>query len=127
MEVLGSEPEIYFYAHRRSASGYMYMYDLTKATRFAPAMQREMMHDIETAKPLYLVDVHVPTSWAITLNSDRNFINWSSDFARQHYDLAGKVILAGGGRADYLWGPEAATNQTNAWMYLSILRRKPGF
>jgi hypothetical protein len=126
IEVLGSEPEIYFYAHRHSASGYLYMYDLTKPTPFAPAMQREMIHDIETAKPLYLVDVHVPTSWAITMNSDREILNWSSDYARRHYDLAGKVVLSGSGRADYLWGPAAATNQTDAWMFVSILRRKPG-
>jgi hypothetical protein len=125
IEVLGSEPEIYFYAHRRSASGYMYMYDLTKPTPFAPAMQREMIHGIETAKPLFLVDVRVPTSWSITLNSDRELLDWSRDYARQYYDLAGKAVLVGGGRADYLWGPEAATNKMDAAMYVSILKRKP--
>jgi len=126
IEVLGSEPEIYFYAHRHSASGYLYMYDLTKPGQFAPAMQREMMHDIETAQPLYLIDVHVPTSWAITMNSGLEIIQWSSDYARQHYDLAGKIVLGAGTNADYLWGPEAATRETNAWMYVSVLKRKPG-
>jgi 4-amino-4-deoxy-L-arabinose transferase-like glycosyltransferase len=125
IEVLGSEPEIYFYSHRHSASGYLYMYDLTKPTQFAPAMQREMMHDIEAAKPLYLIDVHVPTSWAITMNSDPEIIQWSSDYARGNYDLAGKVVLGAGTNADYLWGPEASTKETNAWMYVSILKRKP--
>jgi 4-amino-4-deoxy-L-arabinose transferase-like glycosyltransferase len=124
IEVLGSEPEIYFYARRHSASGYLYMYDLTKQTPFAPAMQREMIHDIETARPLYLVDVHVPTSWAITRNSDLEIVNWASDYTRQHYDLAGKVILAADGRADYLWG-EAASREKGAWMYVSIFKRKP--
>jgi hypothetical protein len=126
IEVLGSEPEIYFYARRHSASGFLYMYDLTKHSPYAAAMRKEMMRDIETAKPLFLVDVHVPTSWAITVNSDRSFVNWSSDYARQHYDLAGKVVLAADGRADYLWGAEAATREKDAWMYVSILKRKPG-
>jgi len=126
IQVLGSEPEIYFHAHRHSASGYTYMYDLTKLSPYAPAMQREMMRDIETAKPLYLVDVHVPTSWAITMNSDREIIHWGSDYARKNYDLAGKVVLAEGGRTDYLWGPAAATNQMGVWPYISIFRRKPG-
>jgi hypothetical protein len=102
------------------------MYDLTKLSPYAPAMQREMMRDIETAKPLYLVDVHVPTSWAITMNSDREIIHWGSDYARKNYDLAGKVVLAEGGRTDYLWGPAAATNQMGVWPYISIFRRKPG-
>lgn len=125
IEVLGSEPEIYFYARRHSASGYLYMYDLTKSTPFAPAMQRELRHDIETAKPLYLVDVHVPTSWNITINSDQEIIRWSSEYEREHYNLAGKIVLAADGRADYLWGLEA-TRQKDAWMYVSIFRRKPG-
>jgi hypothetical protein len=126
IEVLGSEPEIYFYAHRHSASGYLYMYDLTKRTPYAPAMQRELIHDIEAAKPLYLVDVRVPTSWDITLNSDPEILNWRTDYERQNYDLAGKVVLAGGGRTDYLWGHETATNENNASMFISILKRKPG-
>jgi Dolichyl-phosphate-mannose-protein mannosyltransferase len=126
IEVLGSEPEIYFYAHRHSASGYLYMYDLTKPTPYAPAMQKEMMHDIETAKPLYLVDVHVPTSWDISLNTDLEILNWRSDYERQNYELAGKVVLTGSKRAYYFWGPQAATNQMDASMFISILRRKPG-
>jgi 4-amino-4-deoxy-L-arabinose transferase-like glycosyltransferase len=126
IEVLGSEPEIYFGAHRHSASGYLYMYDMTKLSPLAPAMQTEMMHDIETAKPLYLVMVRVPTSWAITMNSDHAILNWSEAYARQYYDLAGKVILSGADRTEYLWGPEAATSKTDASADVSILRRKPG-
>jgi Dolichyl-phosphate-mannose-protein mannosyltransferase len=126
IEVLGSEPEIYFHAHRHSVSGFLYMYDLTKHSPYAADMRKEMMRDIETAKPLFLVDVHVPTSWAITMDSDRKFVDWSSDYARQYYDLAGKVVLAADGRADYLWGAEAATREKDAWMYVSILKRKPG-
>jgi hypothetical protein len=125
IEVLGSEPEIYFYAHRHSASGYLYMYDLTKLGPYAPVMQTEMRRDIETVKPIFLIDVHVPTSWASTRSSGLEFVHWSGDYARQYYDLAGKVVLYGGGRADYLWGPQAAANEMDASMYVSILRRKP--
>jgi hypothetical protein len=126
IEVLGSEPEIYFYARRHSASGYLSMYDLTKLSPLAPAMQAEMMHDIETAKPLYLVVVRVPTSWAISVNTDRTLLDWSASYARQHYDLAGSVVLSGANQTDFLWGPQAATNQTGGPADVSILRRKPG-
>jgi len=41
--VLGSEPEIYFYADRRSATGYIYTYALMEPHKYASQMQREMM------------------------------------------------------------------------------------
>lgn len=36
--VFGSEPEIYFYAHRHSASGYIYVYSLMEDQAYRPAM-----------------------------------------------------------------------------------------
>jgi hypothetical protein len=53
--VIGSEPEIYFYAYRRSASGYIYMYYLTEPQRFATQMLDEMIREIEQAKPEYIL------------------------------------------------------------------------
>ena len=124
--ILGSEPEIYFYAHRHSASGYMYMYDLMKLSPYAPAMQTELRHDIEAAKPLYLVMVYAPTSWARTINSDPALFGWSNGYARQYYDLAGEVVFSGPDRTDYFWGPDAAAREIHARVDVSILRRKPG-
>ena len=40
--VMGSEPEIYFYAHRHSATGYIYMYDLMQSHQYALPMQMEI-------------------------------------------------------------------------------------
>ena len=40
--ILGSEPEIYFYAHRHAASGYIHMSDISSAALHAPAMKQEM-------------------------------------------------------------------------------------
>ena len=126
MEVLGSEPEIYFYAHRHSASGYIYMYDLMKLSPYAQAMQMELRHDIEAAKPLYLVMVHAPTSWARTINSDPALFAWSNAYARQYYDLAGEIAYSRADHADYFWGPAAAARKPNAPVDVSIHIRKPG-
>ena len=49
--VIGSEPQIYFYAHRRSASGFIYVYDLVQLHRYAGPFQREMIGEIERAQP----------------------------------------------------------------------------
>ena len=45
--VLGSEPEIYFYSHRHSATGYIYTYGLMEPQKYAQQMQQEMIREIE--------------------------------------------------------------------------------
>jgi hypothetical protein len=61
--VCGSEPEIYFYAHRRSASGYIYTYSLVEPQTYWPAMQREMTQEVERSRPAYVVFVNNWYSW----------------------------------------------------------------
>src|SRR6267142_123163 len=53
--VLGSEPEIYFYSGRRAATGYLHTYPLMEAQPYAARMQREMVGQIERARPAFLV------------------------------------------------------------------------
>ncbi len=124
IEVLGSEPEIYFYAHRHSVSGYLYMYDLMKSGPYARLMQLELQHDIETAKPLYLILVHVSTSWSRTANSNVGFFTWSNAYARQYYNLVGAIVFAETGRSDYFWG-SAAVARKGAPADIFVIKRKP--
>src|SRR5258707_5957015 len=63
MAVLGSEPEIYFYAQRHSATGYIYTYGLMEPQKYARQMQEEMIHEIESARPRFLVSVVLLNSW----------------------------------------------------------------
>ncbi|MEW5995853.1 MAG: hypothetical protein AB1744_15865, partial [Candidatus Zixiibacteriota bacterium] len=51
--VLGSEPQIYFYSDRRSATGYIYMYPLMEYQEVALEVQEEMITEIERAEPRY--------------------------------------------------------------------------
>src|SRR5206468_6071143 len=44
--VLGSEPQIYFYSKRLSATGYIYTYALMEPQPYAHQMQEEMIHEI---------------------------------------------------------------------------------
>jgi 4-amino-4-deoxy-L-arabinose transferase-like glycosyltransferase len=52
--VLGSEPEVYFYAQRHSATDYILTYALGENQPFALQMQNEMISEIEAAKPEYM-------------------------------------------------------------------------
>ena len=64
--VLGSEPQIYFYADRQSATGYIYTYALMEPQKFAHQMQLEMIREIEASKPRFLVRVDMSGSWGDT-------------------------------------------------------------
>ena len=89
--VLGSEPEIYFYAHRRSATSYIYMYGLMEPQPYALKMQNDVIHDIETSRPEYVVDVDSSLSWLVRDNSSTRIFDWWDDYQPQHYELAESI------------------------------------
>jgi 4-amino-4-deoxy-L-arabinose transferase-like glycosyltransferase len=105
--VLGSEPEIYFYSGRHSATGYIYVYSLLEQQKFALRMQREMIKEIEESHPKMIVytDNQLSWGWEPGLNSSdpRMYIfNWMRDYLDARYDLIAEVPIdkAGG----FMWG-----------------------
>ncbi len=74
--VLGSEPEVFFYAKRKSATGYIYMYPLMEKQPFVHRMQQEMIAEIERVRPKYLLRVEVPASWLRRRDSDMTIFSW---------------------------------------------------
>jgi hypothetical protein len=99
--VIGSEPEIYFYAQRHSATGYIYTYALMEEQKYAHAMQEEMEHEIERAAPKFLVYVSLQTSWFIASWSDLSIIQWATDYSSRGHRPIGFVNVLPGGRTDY--------------------------
>ncbi len=74
--IFGSEPEIWFYADRRAAAGYVYVYALMEPQPFALQMQRDMIRQLEASRPNVLVFVRVATSWLGSERSHREFPDW---------------------------------------------------
>ena len=64
--MFGSEPQIFFYARRHSATGYIYTYSLMEKHDYALAMQKEMIAEVESSKPKFLIDVQVSDVLAST-------------------------------------------------------------
>jgi 4-amino-4-deoxy-L-arabinose transferase-like glycosyltransferase len=89
--VLGSEPEIYFYAHRHSATPYIYMYGLMEPQPYALKMQNDVIRDIETVRPEYIVDVDSAKSWLVRDNSARRILDWWGEYQTQCYELAESI------------------------------------
>jgi len=101
--VLGSEPQIYFYANRRSATGHIYMYGLMEPQRYAHQMQEEMIREIERARPSYILAVAAHLSWLQRPQSERLLLNWANEYTAQNYAVDGFVNITSAG-GDYFFG-----------------------
>jgi hypothetical protein len=123
--IVGSEPEIYFYAHRHSATGYIYTYGLMERQRYAGRMQREMMREIEAARPKYLVFVVVPQSWLRQPNSEVEIFDWFDRYTAADFRLDGVVNIVSRDRTDYYLplSVDPGSIQLSKY-YLLILERK---
>jgi 4-amino-4-deoxy-L-arabinose transferase-like glycosyltransferase len=86
--VVGSEPQIYFGADRRSATGHIYMYPLMEPQPYAAKMQDEMIAEIEQARPEYAVYVNDDYSWRRDSDSLPKLDNWWKDYWPANYELA---------------------------------------
>lgn len=100
--VLGSEPQIYFYAHRHSATGYIYTYGLMEPQPYAHQMQEEMIREIETARPRFLVLVVINKSWLAGRDSDRTIFKWAEKYCDADYEEIGLINIFDNGTDYYL-------------------------
>ena len=121
--IIGSEPQIYFYSNRRSATGHIYTYALMETHSYALTMQKEMIREIENANPKYLIFVNIPTSWLVRMNSERLIFKWFNNYAQKNYELAG-IVDIGVNQTNYLWNQDVTGYKIQSPYWLSIFRRK---
>ncbi|OLA96769.1 MAG: hypothetical protein DMF12_06710 [Verrucomicrobia bacterium] len=121
--VLGSEPEIYFYAKRHSATGYIYTYSLMEPQIYAQKMQQEMIREIEAARPKYLISVAMSYSWLRRPDSDPLIFTWANEYIAQNYAADGFVNIAPK-ETDYFFGnvPPSVESLKD---YILIYKRNP--
>jgi hypothetical protein len=122
--VLGSEPQIYFYSGRRSATGFLYMYGLMEDQKYALRMQREMIAEIEKSSPEFVVFVHIPSSWARRLTSENLIFNWADQYLMSRYILEGIVEIFDSDPSEYRWGEAARSYVPRSQNTIGILKRK---
>jgi len=122
--VIGSEPQIYFYSGRRSASGYIYMYPLMEHHDFALQMQKEMIREIESAQPEFLIFVRNNTSWLRRPDSHTLVFKWFQSYQKKHYSLVG-LVDAYKGKTFYHWEPDVKWPPRSSY-WVTVLKRRHG-
>ena len=121
--VLGSEPQIYFYSHRHSATGYIYTYGLMEPQKYAQQMQQEMIREIERTSPKYLVSVVIFYSWLWRPESDQSILTWANEYTAQNYTVAGFVNMVAPDKTDYYFDGVPQT-VPQLGKYILIYQRK---
>jgi hypothetical protein len=121
--VLGSEPQIYFYSDRHSATGYIYTYGLMEPQEYASQMQQEMIRDIERAHPKFLISVVMPDSWLQRPESERLIFTWANEYTAQNYTVAGFVNMVAPDKTDYYFG-NVPQSVPQLGKYIVIYQRK---
>jgi hypothetical protein len=121
--VVGSEPEIYFYARRRAATTYVYTYPMMEPQPFARAMQDDMIAQLERANPRYLVLVNVDTSWSRRPDSSTKLLDWAARTVNERYDAVALADIRDDGTT-YRWDEAARGASPTASSYVVIFRRR---
>jgi MFS family permease len=127
LAVLGSEPEIYFYSQRRSATGYIYAYPLMEPQKYALAMQQEMIAEIEATKPEYVVFVNVPPSWLGRPDSNPFIFDWIEKYGPAHWRTVGLIDVYPDRPALYRWDEKAVAINPRSSSFIRIFRRNDLF
>jgi hypothetical protein len=121
--VFGSEPQICFYAGRKSATGYIYTYALTEPQIYAAKMQIEMISEIEKAHPKYAVMVNVSTSWGPRSNSDIPILKWADGYLGRNYRVTGVVDIFEDGHYEAYWDEAARRSKPQSQSHVYVLER----
>ena len=122
--VFGSEPEIYFYANRHAASGYIYMYDITSAAAHADEMKQEMFREVEAAAPEFVVDVHEQFSWSVGFSPEPQRIHeWLEKYLESGNYRRVAVAENVKGQIIYRWDSDAAGYSPTAEYYVYVYQR----
>jgi 4-amino-4-deoxy-L-arabinose transferase-like glycosyltransferase len=124
--VVGSEAEIYFYAARRPATAYLYTYPLMEPQPLASAMQREMIEQIETAQPAFIVFVGTPYSWLKRDDSPQLIFQWVKRYTERDYERVGVVDVISPYETVSRWGEEAAHYSPISQNWVWVFQRRVG-
>jgi hypothetical protein len=121
--VIGSEPEIYFYAQRQGATGYLYMYSLIVRQKYTARMREEFMNELKANKPECVVYVDVWDSWG-----ERNVAQAEPFQAQLQKYMDNGFVREGvadiGVTTQYVWGVAAQDYRPKSSKVVYVLRRK---
>jgi hypothetical protein len=100
------------------------MDQLVQNHKYAEAMQREAISEVEAKPPKFIVVVDVPTSWCLTPESEKFIFRWMANYINRYYQLVGLVEILPTGFTKYSWEEQGMPGKRSSNLGCSIYRRK---
>jgi 4-amino-4-deoxy-L-arabinose transferase-like glycosyltransferase len=122
--VFGSEPQIYFYADRRAATRYLYVYPLMERNEYTLDFQAGMAQDVENAEPEWIVFVSIQGSWIEKPESVDRIFDWSKEYVEAFYERAGIIDMPADGHTIYRWDEQAKGYLPASDHWIGVYKRK---
>jgi hypothetical protein len=124
--MLGGEPQIFFYANRVAATGFLYHYPLIEHQKFAMSMSEQFVKEMEKSQPkifIYSDQINDATHNQLTCN----YLNhWKKIFC-QDYEVIGKVykdLSKHFSPADLRWKHLNQDISSDSLVIIEIFKRK---
>jgi hypothetical protein len=121
--VIGSEPQIYFYARRMAATGFVYTFSMMERQPYAHQFQEQMIQEIERDPPLYFVHVRPSYSWLPFPDSDPTLLYWFDAYQKKNLKLVG---LLEGHENTSVFHWDEPNMQVNDSTVIAVYRRETG-
>jgi hypothetical protein len=90
--ILGSEPEILYYARRRSASRYILMYPLMVPGPDAAARQQAVLDEVRRSQPRFVITVFLFNSFLVSPDTPATLLRGMKQYLADDYAVVGAVI-----------------------------------
>jgi hypothetical protein len=123
--VLGSEPEIYFYANRMAATGFLYTYPLVENQPYNELMQDQMIQEIEKNKPVFFLFCNISTSWLVRPGSPNKIFTWGREYATKYYTPVSFADFFGDAGWKMYLGDDLKNGTNKAQSFIILFKRKP--
>jgi hypothetical protein len=121
--ILGSEPQILFYAKRRSASRQIFVYSMTDQTPFTRSLQQELLTDLMAGQPKFLVVSTQPSSWNVPPSEVQRQLQPFMAYVAGAYAVVGVVDILPEGGVSYQWIAPGADARARTTFPLFVLQR----
>jgi hypothetical protein len=132
--IFGSEPQVLFYAQRRSASRYIFVYPLMIALEGTRERQQQALEEIRASRPEFIVGAFLGTSLLEGPDTPSDLRDGLRELVERSYRLVaatpftpnGRVVFREGEAVRSMWARRSLWETTPPWASFVIWQRESG-
>jgi hypothetical protein len=124
--ILGSEPQIFFYANRMAAAGFLYHFPLIESQKYAASMSKQFIEETEKARPEIFIYNHKLDFPGCNELLCKDLHRWQIKFCKD-YEVIGKVYRDFSKpytASELRWKPLNQDISSDSWVMIEIFKRK---